>query len=83
MNPAATLLLILGYSLALPIMVRWTVTVGWRRTMAVRGAQVGLLIAGAGWLARGRAVIGVAHLLAGLALPFWIPLLDRLVPDRR
>ncbi len=74
-NPVAAVLLILGYSLVIPVAVRWSTLQGRPLRVAVAAGRFGLALAAAGWAARGTWVLAAAHLAAAVVLPWWVRLL--------
>ncbi len=71
MHPISTLLLILGYALAMPIAVRLASVRPRLVGLAIGGYQVGVIVAGLGWLLRGFRLVALAHLVWALLLP-WV-----------
>ncbi len=70
MHPISTLLIVLGYGLALPVAVRWRTVRPGMRNVALVGHQVGVGIAAAGWLMRGLILLAVIHLVWMFAARF-------------
>jgi len=71
MNPIALVLLLVGYSLALPIASKMREVVRTQNRLAITGHQAGLLIAATGWVVGGRPPLIWVHLLWAIAAIIW------------
>lgn len=71
MHPVSTVLFLLGYGLALPIVARLTAAVAQQHRLAIIGHQVGMTIAAVGWLLRGRVVFALVHLAWMIGVRIW------------
>lgn len=63
MHPISTLLLLVGYGLAIPLLLRARTLTGRFRRLGLVGHQLGVLVAALGWAVRSRPVLAVAHLV--------------------
>jgi hypothetical protein len=70
-HPLSTALFLLGYGLAVPVLFRMSTVVARRNRLALWGHQIGVLIATAGWLTRGRVFIVFIHLGWMAAANLW------------
>lgn len=71
MNPVALLLVLIGYSLALPIASQLPRVVRSGNRLALTGHQAGVAVAGLGWLVGGRTPLLWLHLLWLLVASIW------------
>ena len=63
MNPVVFSLLLLGYGLAVPVLMNWRRIPTKYRANALIGHQLGVAVAALGWLVRGKILIAGAHLI--------------------
>ena len=71
MHPLSTVLFIIGYGLGLPVAVRMVSVVNGQHRLALAGHQIGMTIAGLGWLVRGSVTMAFAHLAWMVAVRIW------------
>lgn len=71
--PVTATLLLLGYALALPIGMKLPQVVAQQNRLAMIGHQLGVVIAGIGWLLKESVALAVVHViwLAGARLWFY------------
>lgn len=82
MNPIATVLLLVGYVLAVPIASRLSTVVAAQHRLAMWGHQLGMMIAAVGWLFRGNVIVAIAHLVWVAFASVWFGF-DPVVRKRR
>ncbi len=66
MHPVSTLLLVIGYGLALPVALRAGSIPPRLRRLGLAGHQIGMIIAALGWAVRSNVILAVAHLVWAL-----------------
>ena len=66
MHPVSTLLLVIGYGLALPVALRAGRIPTRLRRLGLAGHQMGMIIAALGWAVRSNVVLAVVHLVWAL-----------------
>jgi hypothetical protein len=66
--------MILGYGLAMPILFRFSWVVERQHRLALLGHELGMLLAAAGWVARGQILVAVAHALWIVLANLWFRL---------
>lgn len=71
MHPVSTLLFLVGYALVLPIALRRAKLDPSHLRLALSGHQLGLFLAGVGWLMSGRPWVAAAHLGWAVAARAW------------
>ncbi len=70
-HPLSTVLLLMGYGLALPIVARLTQLKARRHRLAIVGHQVGMTIALIGWAVLGRVPMVLIHLVWMIGVRIW------------
>ncbi len=76
-NPVSTVLFLLGYGLALPVMARVRDVVDQQHGLALAGHQVGMALVAAGWLFRGGALMAAIHIAWAVGLKVWFSVAGR------
>ena len=71
MHPLSTILLLVGYVLALPIALKMPIVVAKQHRLAFTGHQAGVTVALLGWLTRGTYSIVVIHVLWLIGARIW------------
>lgn len=74
MHPASSILFLIGYGLALPILFRLGSIVKKQNGLALVGHQLGLAIATTGWLLRSKPMIAAVHVAVMIAARIWFRL---------
>lgn len=77
MNPLALLLVMLGYSLAIPIGSKLPEVIRTKNKLALTGHQIGVIIAGGGWLLGARTALAWVHLIWLLVASIWYGWVNR------
>ncbi len=70
-HPLSTVLFVLGYGLALPIVARLTQLKATRNRLGIVGHQVGMTIALVAWATRGRTIMVLLHLAWMIGVRIW------------
>lgn len=78
MYPVTATLLLLGYALALPIGMKLPQVVAQQNRLAMVGHQVGIVIAGVGWLLKESVGLAVVHGLWLVGARIWFYAVGRI-----
>ena len=80
MHPLSTALFLAGYGLALPVATRLTSVIRDQSRLIFVAHQLGIIVAGLGWILRGSMVVAVAHIVWLIAARLWFAAAGRTAP---